>query len=48
VELAALGIQVVRVTWRQIVEKPSAVVGRVARALGRAEARANPPRSERR
>jgi very-short-patch-repair endonuclease len=41
-ELAARGIQVMRVTWRQIVTDPEAVVGRVARALGRAEARAGP------
>lgn len=38
-ELAAQGILVIRVTWRQIRDEPTAVVGRVARALGRAEAR---------
>ncbi|CAN5637133.1 DUF559 domain-containing protein [soil metagenome] len=37
-ELAARGILVIRVTWRQIRDAPAAVVGRVARALGRAEA----------
>jgi len=37
--LAAQGILVIRVTWRQIRDEPVAVVGRVARALGRAEAR---------
>jgi len=38
-ELAARGILVIRVTWRQIRDDPAAVIGRVARALGRAEAR---------
>ena len=37
-DLAAQGILVIRVTWRQIHDEPMAVVGRVARALGRAEA----------
>ena len=37
-ELAAQGILVIRVTWRQIRDEPMAVLGRVARALGRAEA----------
>jgi very-short-patch-repair endonuclease len=39
-ELVAQGIQVFRITWRQLEEAPNAVLGRVARALGRAEARA--------
>ncbi len=39
-ELAARGVHVVRVTWRQIRGEPEAVIGRVARALGWAEARA--------
>jgi very-short-patch-repair endonuclease len=38
-ELAALGIQVIRVTWRQIRDEPAAVLARLARALGRAESR---------
>ena len=37
-DLAAQGILVIRVTWRQIRDEPMAVLGRVARALGRAEA----------
>ena len=40
-DLAALGILVIRVTWRQILNEPAAVIGRIARALGRAEARAS-------
>ena len=32
-ELAAAGIRVIRVTWRQIVEEPEAVVARLAAAL---------------
>ncbi len=39
-DLAARGILVIRVTWRQIRDTPEAVIGRVARALGRAEERA--------
>jgi very-short-patch-repair endonuclease len=42
-DLAARGILVIRVTWRQIRDEPAAVIGRVARALGRAEARAATP-----
>jgi very-short-patch-repair endonuclease len=38
-DLAALGVLVIRVTWRQICDEPLAVVSRVAQALGRAEAR---------
>lgn len=33
-ELAALGYLVIRVTWRQLVHEPQAVVGRIARTLG--------------
>ncbi len=32
-DLAALGYTVIRVTWRQLVEEPEAVVSRLARAL---------------
>ncbi len=39
-DLAARGIQVMRVTGRQIAREPSAVLGRLALALGRAGARA--------
>ncbi|MGH2961347.1 MAG: DUF559 domain-containing protein [Solirubrobacterales bacterium] len=35
-ELVVLGFRVVRITWRQIVEQPEAVVGRVAQALATA------------
>jgi very-short-patch-repair endonuclease len=35
-ELVARGYRVVRVTWRQIVRDPYAVVGRIAQALGSA------------
>ncbi|CAN5806680.1 hypothetical protein BH23GEM11_BH23GEM11_01820 [soil metagenome] len=35
-ELAARGVHVTRVTWRQILEEPVAVLGRVARIMGRA------------
>ena len=35
-ELAALGYRVVRVTWRQIVQEPYAVVARLAQAVGSA------------
>lgn len=38
-ELAARGIQVVRVTWRQITGEPHAVLVRLARTLALAEAR---------
>jgi very-short-patch-repair endonuclease len=33
-ELTAAGYRVIRVTWRQLVEEPEAVVARLARALG--------------
>ncbi len=33
-DLVARGFRVIRVTWRQIVERPEAVVARVAAALG--------------
>jgi len=33
-DLQAQGFRVLRVTWRQIVEEPEAVVGRIARLLG--------------
>ena len=35
-ELAAKGLQVVRVTWRQIVDEPEAILVRIAPALARA------------
>jgi very-short-patch-repair endonuclease len=35
-DLASLGITVIRVTWRQLTEEASAVIGQVALALGRA------------
>jgi very-short-patch-repair endonuclease len=35
-DLAAAGIQVIRVTWRQIVREPEAVMGRLALTLGAA------------
>jgi very-short-patch-repair endonuclease len=38
-DLAALGYTVVRVTWRQLVDEPAAVVARVAQALARSGAR---------
>lgn len=38
-ELASGGIQVLRVTWRQLVDEPDAVLVRVARTLALAEAR---------
>jgi len=38
-DLAALGYTVVRVTWRQLVDEPAAVVARVAQALARSVAR---------
>jgi very-short-patch-repair endonuclease len=38
-DLDAEGIQVIRVTWRQIVGDRDATLARVARAMGRAEAR---------
>ncbi|MFO7894827.1 MAG: DUF559 domain-containing protein [Longimicrobiales bacterium] len=34
--LVAEGLRVIRVTWRQLVDEPMAVIARVARALGRA------------
>lgn len=37
-ELAAAGIHVLRVTWRQLRDEPEAVIGRVAQSLGRAAA----------
>lgn len=37
-ELAAGGILVIRVTWRQLTEEPLVVLGALGRALGRAEA----------
>lgn len=36
-ELAARGLTVIRVTWRQIVDEPEAMLVRIARALARAE-----------
>jgi very-short-patch-repair endonuclease len=38
-DLAARGVLVIRVTWRQLRDTPEAVIGQVARALGRAEER---------
>jgi very-short-patch-repair endonuclease len=38
-ELAAVGIHVIRVTWRQLVDRPEQTLAMVARALGRAGAR---------
>jgi very-short-patch-repair endonuclease/predicted transcriptional regulator of viral defense system len=35
-ELAAQGLQVIRVTWRQIVDEPEAMLVRIAQALARA------------
>jgi very-short-patch-repair endonuclease len=37
--LAADGFQVIRVTWRQVVKEPVAVVARVAQILARNSAR---------
>jgi very-short-patch-repair endonuclease len=39
-DLAAGGVVVIRVTWRQLQDGPDAVIGTIARALGQAEARA--------
>ncbi len=39
-DLAAAGILVMRVTWRQLQKGPDPVIGTIARALGQAEARA--------
>jgi very-short-patch-repair endonuclease len=33
-DLSGAGFRVIRVTWRQLVEEPLAVVARIARALG--------------
>ena len=46
-ELAAAGIRVIRVTWRQLVEEPAAVLVRVAQALARARREADLPRAGR-
>jgi very-short-patch-repair endonuclease len=35
-DLAAIGTTVIRVTWRQLAEEASAVIGQIALALGRA------------
>lgn len=43
-ELAAGGIQVLRVTWRQLTDEPVAVLVRVARTLALADVRERPPR----
>lgn len=37
-ELTAAGLRVVRVTWRQLVKEPHALIARVAQALARADA----------
>lgn len=42
-ELMAVGLRVVRVTWRQLVEKPEAVIARLARSLSAGPARGRPP-----
>ncbi len=40
--LASVGVHVVRVSWRQITDAPTLLLGRVAMALGRAGARSGP------